>query len=285
LGQGSKHSCDHWSYSLGLAATGEVQWETLVGGGGDDLLRKVIRADDAWVAVGTDADVITGAASVLVVALDDSGTVLWKKKHGTSSTSNVGFYVIKLSTGGFAIAGLTRTGSAPNDGLILLPNADGSLHKSTQSGGLGGDLFRAVTELPESGIVVAGGIWAVDDVDRDAWLMSIDGDGNIGWEVTLGGLQHEDLRGLTALPGGGILASANTNSKGAGASDAWIVSLDSSGVMLGEILVGGDGHDVAHTIDIAPGGDALVVGCTGSDVDTAFNQWFLRVPFASCTAD
>jgi hypothetical protein len=147
-------SSDGWV--VGLSGSGTVQWETRIGGGGDDLLCKVIWADDSWLAVGTHADVITGVASELVLALDEPGNVLWKKKHGTATSSNVGFDVIELSMGGFGVAGLTRMGSAPSDGLIRLLNADGSLKKSTQSGGLSGDLCRAVTELTESGVSVVG---------------------------------------------------------------------------------------------------------------------------------
>ena len=78
LGQGTGEA-----WLVGMSPTGQVTWQVETGGGGDDLLRSVIRTSGGfWLAVGIDADVITGTTDALVLAVDDAGETLWTKKHG-----------------------------------------------------------------------------------------------------------------------------------------------------------------------------------------------------------
>lgn len=276
-------TADAWVYRADAADA--KQWELTFGGGGDDYLRAVDRLDAATVvAVGTDADPLTGDSAVLVVALTEAtGAVVWTQKLG-GPKPELAFDITPMGDGGgLALAAISKTGEAGDmQGWALTLSNDGLPTQSVTAGGLSDDYARSVAVLPD-GTLVVGGMRSITDTDNDGWLFAVSGN-EVVWEHTLGGDLHEDVRSVVTLPDGSLFVGANQEAGSGGAgSDAWLHTVDAEGATLSAITVGGPAHDVAHAAALATTGDSIaVVGYSTSDSQGSFDIWYLSVPLIPC---
>ena len=70
-------------------------------------------------------------------------------------------------------------------------DANGNVLWQKTYGGPGDEVASSVRRSTDGGYVVTGGAWASPDVpdSADAWVMKIDGNGNVIWQKTFGRLR------------------------------------------------------------------------------------------------
>jgi len=84
------------------------------------------------------------------------------------------------------------------------------------------------------------------------------------WFKTYGGKGIEIAKDIVASPDGGYVMAGMTTSKGAGASDAYLVRIDEQGEAIWDKIYGGAGEDAVYSVINEPGGG--YVACGRSDV-------------------
>ncbi len=223
-----KGDADGWVFSL--TDKGKLLWEHTFGTTGRDWLRALTIAPDGTISVagGTKASKTADTFS-WVVQLDKNGNKIWENTY--RSSENVARAIIPLEDGNLAIAGWTHEkGSITGrDIWIAKLDAKGKLIWQKKLGGSGDDHTEALIALPGGHIAMAGGTTknlAVITV-RAAWLLRLNKRGKLVWRRSFEG-KSDQLYGLTALPGGKLVAAGASWRKNKG-SDAWILTLDKHG--------------------------------------------------------
>jgi hypothetical protein len=133
--------------------------------------------------------------------------------------------------------------------------------------------------------------------DLDAWLIDIDGNGNLLWEKSIGGSGADQLYNIkSSADGNYIMAGWTYSSDGDisfhhGDADAWIVKVNVQGDIVFEKTYGGSHQDLAY--DVTPVSDGGYIFCgrlVSMDGDAsdrtveAFAGWFVKLNSAGAVA-
>jgi hypothetical protein len=104
----------------------------------------------------------------------------------------------------------------------------------------------------------------------DAWVVKVDGSGNLIWQKCLGGSFADYAEDIQRTTDGGYIIAGYTNSNNGdvsgnhGSYDAWVVKVDDSGNLIWQKCLGGSGNDYAYFIRQTADGGYIVAGSTSS---------------------
>ncbi len=298
---------DYWIVKLDTAGT--IEWQHSFGGTKNDLAFSIIQTTDHGYAVAgytfsNDGDVtglhLNGSTTFddyWILKLDSTGTMQWQKCLG-GVLNEEAHSIIQNADGGYTIAGITNSNYSGDVGALIGSSdywvvkidALGSILWSKLFGGLGYD--DAWTLLPSSdkGYVIGGHTTSVSgDHDitlnhgsSDYWMIKIDSLGIKEWEHSYGGSGIELTSSLikTADGGyafGGYSSSADGDVSGVhGASDFWVVKMDSAGVLEWQKAMGGTGNEQGYSLIQSSDGGYLIAGDAASaNGDVTLNQGML----------
>ncbi|MHA1969853.1 MAG: hypothetical protein ACW964_18915 [Candidatus Hodarchaeales archaeon] len=99
----------------------------------------------------------------------------------------------------------------------------------------------------------------------------------VDWEQTVGGHAFELARTVIKTNDNGYIAAGNTESYGAGDSDAFIVKLDASGNLLWNKTFGGVDYDSINEISDTADGNFVLTGETRSFGTGGKDLWLLKI--------
>ena len=295
------------AWVIRLDPDGEETWERLIGGNGRDMVlaiaaeKKPLRGNGEENGEGNGL-VLAGLTQpgeerqdddLLVGRLDGKGNLLWKRALG-GSQNDAATSIVALPDGGILLAGFTRSkGRGRADAWILRLNGLGKVLWERTFGSSGFDIPWSVAQVADGGFIFAGETTAGETTaggkavpgrqGKDAWVMRLDAQGDPLWEKTFGGEKYDILTAIATVPGGGFILAGNTESKGAGRNDGWIVRLDAQGEMLWERTYGKKNRDAFWSITVVPdagsvhGGGFAVAGQIGSTRAGYSDAWVLRL--------
>ncbi|MDB3905503.1 T9SS type A sorting domain-containing protein [Crocinitomicaceae bacterium] len=133
-----------------------------------------------------------------------------------------------------------------------------------------------IKQTSDGGYIVAGSSQSSDgdlssnSGSADYWIVKLDGNGNITWEKSFGGSNMDVAHSIKQTNDGGYLVSGISSSSNGdvtdtnGGRDYWILKLDPTGNLIWQKAVGGDGTDVAYSIDETDDGGAIIAGFSTS---------------------
>lgn len=280
---------------------GNIEWETNLGGSGNETIHGIQQTTDGGYIVGafstsSDGDVggNNGMRDFWIVKLNASGNLVWETSLGGSS-DDILESIMQTEDGGYVAAGFSSSGdgnvtenNGSADAWIVRLDSSGSLVWETNLGGSGGDIAVSIDQTMDLGFIMTGYTSTAEN-KRDLWVVKLDASGIISWEKELGGSENDEAVSVqqTADNGyiiGGYSRSSDGNvGENKGSSDAWIVKLNVSGELVWEKTLGGSGSDGINEIkEVAEGGFIAVCGTSSSDGDVssnngAFDFWVLRL--------
>ena len=204
--------------------------------------------------------------------LDGAGTVVWNRIYFGTSADNANS-IQQTSDGGYIVAG--QTGS---DAWVLKLDGAGSFVWQKAYGGP-----EILKERIRSGRHPTEVMSSPDGRDPsgagsdDAWVLKLDGGGDIVWQKAYGGLNADNARSIQQTSDGGYVVAGWTGSFGAGSDDAWVLKLDGSGDPQWQKTYGGAGLDYAHSIRQTSVGGYVVAGRTRSFGAGSEDAWVLKI--------
>jgi PKD repeat protein len=223
-----------------------------------------------------------GSSDIWLVRTDANGNMLWQSCFGGSAMDVAGSFVA-LPNGHLLIAGYTASQNGDVtanhgqfDAWLLEVDATGHLVWQKTYGGSASDLLYTITLAPNGDILLGGGTYSNDgDVNgqhgnQDFWLLRTDASGNLLWQRSLGGSNHEVCYGLAVSTSGYLLACGGTNSTNGqvtgkrGAYDGWVVSLDGNGNLQWSACMGGTMSESFSALTLN-GNELLLAGYTSSN--------------------
>ena len=232
---GTNHGGAYDYWIIKLDALGNIQWQKLLGGNGEDRAMSVKQTTEGGYIVegysySSNSDDVAGTnhgdADIWVVKLDALGNITWQKLLGGNSTE-LAADIQQTADGGYIVSGQTFSSNSGDVGLN---------HGS-----------------------------------YDSWVVKLDGLGNIQWQKTLGGRDIEGSPFIQQTSDGGYILGTSTTSSNTGDVglnhgnyDVWFIKLDALGNILWQKLIGGNSIDICYSFQKTTDGGFIMAGYTGS---------------------
>lgn len=290
---------DFWIVKLN--ASGNLVWETSLGGSSDDILESIQQTSDGgYIAAGfssSDNGNVSGnngKADAWIVRLDETGNLVWETNLG-GSDSDIAASIDQTIDLGFIVAGYTTTENKRDLWIAKLDDT-GSLDWQKTLGGSENDEAVSVEQTIDSGYIIGGYSRSVDgDVGEnqgstDAWIIKLNVTGDLLWEKTLGGSGSDGVNEIKEVAEGGFIAVCGSSSSDGdltsnnGAGDFWILRLDTFGNIIWQESLGGSGDDYGFSIQQTADNGYIVAGTwytnimgDGEGTTGDFNYWIIKL--------
>ncbi|MGI9341358.1 MAG: hypothetical protein ACR2QV_00805 [Gammaproteobacteria bacterium] len=164
---------DFWV--LKVNAEGEPVWDRTFGTAKSDYASTVTATRDGGVIVGGMTQAAKGF-DIRVIKLDDAGNIGWDREFGGAGSDWVRA-IVETRSGDFALGGYTDSqGAGLNDVWLLKLSADGSLLSERTFGDSGNEWARALVELPDGALALAGDTYSTGAGAADVLVLKIAND-------------------------------------------------------------------------------------------------------------
>ncbi|MCP4329997.1 MAG: hypothetical protein GY791_16340 [Alphaproteobacteria bacterium] len=223
-----------------LDPNGRTVWAKAFGGPGNDEAFAIA-------ALGDGGAVVTGFTSLegesrpvgWAFRVDAAGDRRWEATFDAEIVTDASL----LADGDVALAGLVRVGGNAPDLWLARLGPGGERRWEKVFGGAAHDSANAVAATPDNGMVVGGETLSSGSGGADAWLLRVDGGGNLVWDRALGGTATDRIMALDLFDDGRIAATGTTQIAGTDNFDLWTLVLDADGKPLAATTTGGNRDD------------------------------------------
>lgn len=287
---------DYWIVKL--SATGTLEWQKIAGGNREDRAMDIIQTTDGGYAViGFSTSTLPaahGMYEIWLVKLSPAGIIEWHKAYG-GSRDDQGYGLLQTTDGGYLIAGKTASvngnitlNHGATDAWVIKTDNLGIIEWQKTFGGTGEDSGTALTIAPDGNYILLGDTTSTDgDVTSnhgsyDLWVIKMDTSGNILWQQTYGGTEHQmvDLGNIENTTDGGFVFCGRSFAGGIpghrGSQDAYIVKIDGEGTMQWQRPVGGGNYDSAAEVHQTSDNGYIMIGYNSNSIvgtrDWSVNQ-------------
>src|SRR5690606_38633115 len=214
--ENSRGDFDYWI--LKLDNSGNIEWQTTIGGNDSELLSSMIQTTDGGFLVGgysksnisgEKTENSRGGNDCWIIKLNSSGNIEWQKTIGGSGTDYL-FSLIETNDSGYLI-GTTSTSNISgektensngySDYWVLKLNNTGNIIWQNTIGGNQEDFLKDIIQTSDGKYMLAG--WSYSNIsgdkiensrgEEDYWILKIDEIGEIIWQKTIGGDLGEQL--------------------------------------------------------------------------------------------
>jgi len=206
---------------------GIEQWSSTVGGLNSEYGHAIQELEEGgFVTAGVTSSLGSGKQDVLLVQTDYQGDVLWQKTYGGRENDWSGSIQLTID-GGFVVVGDTHSYSSGGYDLWLIKtDENGSNEWDCVVGEPNSDETGYAVLQTSSGSFIAAGISAsTSNGLGDVWLVKINGDGYIEWNMSFGGGQRDGGYALYQCKEGGYIVGGYTESYGNGGRDMLLVKI------------------------------------------------------------
>lgn len=251
---------DYWL--LKVDASGEtIEWQTTIGGAGDDDAFDVIQLIDGGYAVAGrsrsnssafKSENCIGDWDYWIVSLTENGTIEWEN-----------------TLGGLGVDYLFCVREDPTGGLLLAGSSDSPISADKSEDPIGG---------------------------LDYWLIKMSLQGEMEWQNTIGGDEDDSAHDVQYMDGHWyVVGSSSSGVSGdkteicRGAADYWLIDVSATSELLCQRTIGGNYDDLGSSIATSPAG--LLIGGTSSSMVTydqaepslgGYDYWMLLVDASAC---
>ena len=142
-------------------------------------------------------------------------------------------------------------------------------------GGSNSDSTHSIQQTSDGGFIVAGETSSFG-TNTDVWILKLDANGNISWQKNYGGNGVDVASSIQQTSDGGFIVAGETSSFGTD-TDVWILKLDANGNISWQKNYGGNGVDVAHSIQQTSDGGFIVAGESKSFGTGDRDIWVLKI--------
>jgi hypothetical protein len=246
---------------LKLDGSGNVTWQKTYGESLNEWPYAIQQtADDGYIVAGSTNSFGAGAHDVWLLKLDSSGNVTWQKTYGGSLPDHP-FAIQQTVDGGYIVAGDTNSLIGGRQAWVLKLNSAGDVAWQKTYGGSLSDYAYWVQQTTDGGYILAGGTYSFGGGNGDVWLMKLNSRGDVAWQKTYGGKNHESANFVQQTSDAGYVVAGNALSFGAGDYDLWVLKLDSDGYA-GSCPFEGTSTATASNTEVTPAATTVTPGTT-----------------------
>ncbi|MBF0120290.1 MAG: hypothetical protein HQK79_15750 [Desulfobacterales bacterium] len=255
---------DYDAVLIKLDRDGNAIWTKKFGNSADDEYGQSVQQtkDGGFIVSGFISLNRRGTTDVYLIKTDINGELMWSKTFH-NSYYDYGLHVQETSDDGYIIAGYTRPQIGASDIYLIKTNHSGTLiwSKKYHYGGTT-NLAESIQETRDGGYIVAGAVnYGKSD---DLFTMKTDKNGNTVWTRIIAYSGYERAFYVEQTLDNGYIVCGQTNSKGNGGDDAYLVKLDEIGNIMWERTFGTASHDYAYSCHQTLDGGYIIGGFTYS---------------------
>ena len=192
---------------------GELEWEKYFGGTYYDRGYSVqVTGDGGYIIAGETESFGAGKSDVYLIKTNSNGELEWNKTYG-GPENDIGWCVQVTSDGGYIIAGLTDSyGVGGSDVYLVKTDSNGDLMWEKAFGRAGYDRGYCVQVTDDGGYVISGFVTASNvSPGYDVYLVKTDSNGDLEWEKTFGGSDHDAGWCVQVTNDGGYILTGTTS--------------------------------------------------------------------------
>ncbi len=229
------------AWAVRLTSVGDVMFIKTFGGSQNDFFTSVTEdADGGYLACGQKQSESTGYLEAWLVRFDKSGELDWEKTYAVSERGHASFVTSNADGKGYTLVA-TREEKSDHDMNIwwLKLNPKGSMVlQSISNKRFLNDEALSATVTADGSTIVAG--YICDNAnDKNLYISKFDKRGTELWSQNFGGEKDEYAVSVLPISGDRFFVCANTETKGQGGCDTWVLILDKNGRILSENTIGG----------------------------------------------
>jgi len=127
----------------------------------------------------------------------------------------------------------------------------------------------------ENGYLVLGRYAKPSASHSDIWLLMLDYEGDIQWQKTYGGPNHDYGVIIQSINDKSYLLSG-FSSNGKGDSDIWLINIDKNGNVLWDKTYGGEGYDYINSIAQTSDKGYIIAGSTET-ISGEQDAWIIKL--------
>jgi hypothetical protein len=206
---------------------GKILWKRNVGGGGTDLATKIKQSpvDSFIYVIGHSTSFGAGGMDLYFTRLSpDRGSARGKKYFGKSNFEHGNDFCFTDNNGYLLVGGTMSESKGYFDSWVLKIESEYYKEWEKTYGDLKDEEFVSVFVDGED-YVLGGFTASYGEGKSDAWIVKIDNKGNILRERTFGEEGNDKIHRMIQTADGGYLMIGETDSKGEGKEDMWIVKV------------------------------------------------------------
>jgi len=227
-----------------IDSSGSMQWNKNLSSIFTSTL--VLTSDGGYAASGVKGEVGT------LYKLDSEGNSQWNQTYtgGADIPFGGSLAMIQTSDDGYALALNSNTGQVlfgRDANFIMLIKLDSSGNVQwAKNCNFTNDYSvsysaASLIQTSDGGYAIAGYMFSGNINEADFCFIKTSPEGNVEWTKRFGGVDDDRANSVIQTSDGGYVLAGNTNSFGAGDSDAWLIKTDSTGNQLWTQTYGGTG--------------------------------------------
>jgi len=253
---------DFWLIKTDSA--GNIIWDQTYGGEETDMVSFGQQTSDGgYIIVGRTYSFDSVKSDIWLVKTDSQGNKVWDKLfrgNGYETASEVW----QTSDDGYVIIGYTDSfGSGNRDMWLIKTDSAGNIIWDKTYGGIKDDQGHSVKITSDGGFILAGGKYTSQTTNKfDIWLVKTDNAGEIIWDKTFGGSEHETAWCVQQTTDGGYIICGEKDVGGLNEYDIWLLKTDSNGELLWNKIFGGFNIDEGWSVQQTADGGYVIAGDT-----------------------
>jgi len=241
------------TWILKLTSEGDIEWQHIYGGSGDDKAYSVQETSEGgYIVAGSTQYLGALDYDFWVLKLTSAGFFEWQRIYGGYG-DDVAYYIQETNDEGYIVAGDTNSfGNKESELWLLKLTSIGNVEWERIYGGSDNDYLNCIQETSDGGYIVTGYTYSFGAGGSDILALKLSSAGNIEWQRAYGGSEEDIAFYIQETSDEGYIAAGYTDSFGAGGSDFLLLKLFSDGDIdpLCE-LVGGSDATVQETSSFA----------------------------------
>ena len=248
-------------YLIKINTSGDTLWTKSVGGPATDYTHSLqTTSDGGYVVLAHTLSFGHGLMDFYLLKFDQKGDTLWTKTYG-GAQNDWGATVQQTRDGGFILVGDTQSfGDSNGDVYLIKTDTNGDTLWTKTYGGGDYDRGYHVIQTNDNGYIIAGVTKSFGAGEHDLYIIKTDASGDTLWTKTLGGPDWDAANFVQQTADGDYILVGGINTIGLGASDVYLVKMNSAGDTLWTRFFGGVKNETASCVRQTTDGGFVIVG-------------------------
>lgn len=250
-------------------SSGVIQWQKKLTTSSSCYVRKcAVDSSDNIIVVGNASGTGAGSNDGLIVKYNSSGTVLWKRLLGGSS-SDIFFAVETDSSDNIFVGGYTQSdGAGSYDFFMAKYNSSGALQFDKTLGASSNEFSQGGVAIDSSDdVIFSFYTGSVGQGSYDAAIVKYHNTGVFVWDRILGGSGNDYYYNVAVDSSDNIYGFGWTASDGVGSNDLLLAKYNSSGVIQWQKNLGSTASETGHSVTVDSSDNIIMAGYTATGAD------------------